>query len=185
MQGCLIWPVNLQKKEIILKVFLLCCCSALWVIKVSCIRFTPAKIAIYNDLTFLFLKRAKKLMIWMLTSVRFHVRCILLGLVVLWIQEDLEAFQCLFACWIHVILCLHYTCVHIPCKHIFWLIDIKWSGSIPCCPESGSDRSCLLDDSRKCSALFLSSSRWWCVGWNAVPWLQMPNVSSFDILTSL
>lgn len=139
MQGCLIWPVNLQKKEIILKVFLLCCCSALWVIKVSCIRFTPAKIAIYNDLTFLFLKRAKKLMIWMLTSVRFHVRCILLGLVVLWIQEDLEAFQCLFACWIHVILCLHYTCVHIPCKHIFWLIDIKWSGSIPCCPESGSD----------------------------------------------
>lgn len=52
--GHLIRPVNHEKKGIILKVSFLCCCSALWVIKVSCIRFTPAKIAIYNDLTFLF-----------------------------------------------------------------------------------------------------------------------------------
>lgn len=51
---CLIWPVNQEKKGIILKVSFLCCCSALWVIKVSCIRFTSAKIAIYNNLTFLF-----------------------------------------------------------------------------------------------------------------------------------
>ena len=53
-ESVLIWPVNQEKKGIILKVSFLCCCSALWVIKVSCIRFTPAKIAIYNDLTFLF-----------------------------------------------------------------------------------------------------------------------------------
>lgn len=37
--------------------------AALWVIKVSCIRFSLANIAIYNDLTFLFLKLAKKIMI--------------------------------------------------------------------------------------------------------------------------
>lgn len=50
----LIWPVNPEKKGIILKVSFLCCLSALWVIKVSCIRFSWANIAIYNDLTFLF-----------------------------------------------------------------------------------------------------------------------------------
>lgn len=50
----LIWPVNPEKKGIILKVSFFCCCSALWVIKVSCIRFSLANIAIYNDLTFLF-----------------------------------------------------------------------------------------------------------------------------------
>lgn len=50
----LIWPVNPEKKGIILKVSFLSCCSALWVIKVSCIRFSLANIAIYNDLTFLF-----------------------------------------------------------------------------------------------------------------------------------
>lgn len=50
----LIWPVNPEKKGIILKVSFLCCCSVLWVMKVSCIRFSLANIAIYNDLTFLF-----------------------------------------------------------------------------------------------------------------------------------
>lgn len=50
----LIWPVNPEKKGIMLKVSFLCCSSALWVIKISCIRFSLANIAIYNDLTFLF-----------------------------------------------------------------------------------------------------------------------------------
>lgn len=71
----LIWPVNPEKKGIILKVSFLCCCSALWVIKVSCIRFSLANIAIYNDLTFLFLKLAKRIMIWMLTVGLLKIRC--------------------------------------------------------------------------------------------------------------
>lgn len=75
----LIWPVNPEKKGIILKVSFFCCCSALWVIKVSCIRFSLANIAIYNDLTFLFLKLATRIMIRMLIAVLLKVKCSLKG----------------------------------------------------------------------------------------------------------